>query len=71
MGRRKIETIAKIEDKSSRNITYCKRKRGLIKKCIEMAKLCDQMVYLAMFDKNKQRLVLYQSDGDFSVPTLV
>lgn len=57
MGKKKLDSISKIKDKNSRNVTYCKRKRGLIKKAIELSKLCDQYIYLAIFDKEKQRLV--------------
>lgn len=57
MGKKKLETITKIADKNSRNVTYCKRKRGLIKKAIELSKLCEQNIYLAIFDKEKQRFI--------------
>jgi len=50
MGKKKLVSISKISDKNSRNVTYCKRKRGLIKKAIELSKLCEQKIYLAIFD---------------------
>lgn len=53
MGKKKLEVIEKIENKNSRNVTYCKRKRGLIKKAIELSKLCEQFVYLVIYDKAK------------------
>jgi hypothetical protein len=66
MGKKKLESITKIQDKNSRNVTYCKRKRGLIKKAMELSKLCDQQIYMAVFDKEKQRLVEYRSTPDFT-----
>lgn len=46
-----------IPNETSRYVTFCKRKRGLLKKAIELSQLCDQHIYLAIFDEKKQRLV--------------
>jgi len=40
MGRRKLDNIQYIEDDRLRQITYCKRKKGLIKKAMEISILC-------------------------------
>ncbi|XP_042024150.1 agamous-like MADS-box protein AGL27 [Salvia splendens] len=40
MGRRKLE-IKRIEDKSSRQVTFSKRRNGLFKKAKELSVLCD------------------------------
>ena len=40
-------------------MTYQKRMRGLVKKAIELANLCEQSVYLAVFDKEKQKFIEY------------
>jgi len=66
MGKRRINTKEKIEDEHSRYVTYCKRKRGIIKKAIELSRLCDQLIFLVIFDKQKQRLVEYTSSSDFN-----
>ena len=54
-----------IEDKNQRNVTFCKRRRGLLKKIIELSLLCGQDIYLVMFDKEKQKLLQYSSSEDF------
>jgi hypothetical protein len=66
MGKKKLESISKIHDKTSRNVTYFKRKKGLIKKAMELSKLCDQHIYMAIFDSEKQRFIQYMSSKEFN-----
>ena len=56
----------KIEDRKKRNRTFCARKRGFLKKAIELSCLCDQYIHVTIFDKAKQRLVEYSSHDEFS-----
>jgi MADS-box transcription factor len=42
MGKKKIDFNKKIENTTTRNVTYCKRKKGLIRKAMQLAVLCDQ-----------------------------
>ncbi|CAD8134086.1 unnamed protein product [Paramecium pentaurelia] len=49
MGRKKIP-ITKIEDKQQRNITFHKRKIGLLKKAYELASLCGVQIYMVFND---------------------
>ena len=60
MGRRKID-IVRIENERHRQITFAKRKSGLIKKATELAILCDAEVGLIIFNKPHQKLSLYSS----------
>lgn len=53
MGKRRIDVKNKIADEQSRYVTYCKRKRGLLKKAIELSTLCSQKIFLVIFDQEK------------------
>ena len=49
MGRNTIN-IQKIENKIPREYALVQRKRGLIKKAIELAILCDKEVFFVIYD---------------------
>ncbi|KAE8010568.1 hypothetical protein FH972_006931 [Carpinus fangiana] len=51
MGRGKIE-IKRIENQTNRQVTYSKRRNGLIKKAQELTVLCDAKVSLIMLSSN-------------------
>lgn len=51
MGRGKIE-IKRIENSNNRQVTYSKRRNGIIKKAKEITVLCDAQVSLVIFGSN-------------------
>ncbi|KAL5552635.1 hypothetical protein UlMin_040036 [Ulmus minor] len=51
MGRKKVE-LKRIEDKNSRQVTFSKRRNGLIKKARELSVLCDVEVALLIFSSS-------------------
>ena len=65
MGRNKI-TIQKIKDERIRNITYYKRKKGLLKKAMELSLLCDVDVMVAVYPKHiyHSQLLVYSSNNN-------
>jgi MADS-box transcription factor len=48
MGRGKIE-IKRIENATNRQVTYSKRRSGIMKKAKELTVLCDAQVAIIMF----------------------
>ncbi|KAJ3708256.1 hypothetical protein LUZ61_011961 [Rhynchospora tenuis] len=61
MGRGKIE-IKRIENTTNRQVTFCKRRNGLLKKAYELSVLCDAEVALVIFS-SKGRLYEYASNN--------
>ncbi|XP_039002113.1 agamous-like MADS-box protein AGL15 isoform X2 [Hibiscus syriacus] len=61
MGRGKIE-IKRIENANSRQVTFSKRRAGLLKKAKELAILCDAEVSVIIFS-NTGKLFEYSSSG--------
>ncbi|GMN64043.1 hypothetical protein TIFTF001_033119 [Ficus carica] len=51
MGRGKI-TISRIENKTTRQVTFAKRRAGLLKKTNELSVLCDAQIGLIIFSSN-------------------
>lgn len=70
MGRNKI-SIQKIKDERIRNITYYKRKKGLLKKAMELSLLCDVDIILGIYPKkiSQNQLLLFCTinNADFFV----
>jgi len=62
MGKKKIDKIQKIESDSQRKVTFCKRKRGVLKKAMELSILCDVTMFVYVYDKKTQRVIHYSSD---------
>ena len=57
LGRGKIE-IKRIENTTNRQVTFCKRRNGLLKKAYELSVLCDAEVALIVFS-SRGRLYEY------------
>ena len=64
MGRNKIK-IEKIKEDKLRQVTFYKRKRGLLKKAAELSLLCDVKVLLFIVDKN-DKVMIFSSEEDIT-----
>lgn len=60
IGRGKIE-IKRIENTTNRQVTFCKRRNGLLKKAYELSVLCDAEVALIVFS-TRGRLYEYANN---------
>ncbi len=67
MVRKKIDTSKFIDDKVRKCIVFAKRKRGFLKKAIEISRLCGWQIYLCMKEQSKDRVIEFQSHSDFGL----
>ncbi|KAE9595262.1 putative transcription factor MADS-type1 family [Lupinus albus] len=60
MGRGRVQ-LKRIENKTSQQVTFSKRRTGLLKKAHEISVLCDTQIALIMFS-TKGKLFEYSSE---------
>ena len=65
MGRKKIDATHLIEDNVKRCIVFSKRKRGLLKKAIELSRLCGWDIFMVMKEREKERVVQFKTQEEF------
>ncbi|KAL2926780.1 Floral homeotic protein APETALA 1 A [Bienertia sinuspersici] len=61
MGRGRVQ-LRRIENKINRQVTFSKRRSGLVKKAHEISVLCDAEVALIIFS-HRGKLFEYSSDS--------
>ncbi|KAG4923075.1 hypothetical protein JHK87_048615 [Glycine soja] len=70
MGRGRVE-LKRIENKINRQVTFAKRRNGLLKKAYELSVLCDAEVALIIFsNRGKQYEFCSGSSTNFLLPKL-
>ena len=67
MGRGRVE-LKRIENKINRQVTFSKRRNGLLKKAYELSVLCDAEVALIIFS-NRGKLYEFSSTQRYIVYT--
>ncbi|GMH27237.1 hypothetical protein Nepgr_029080 [Nepenthes gracilis] len=67
MGRGRVE-LKRIENKINRQVTFAKRRNGLLKKAYELSVLCDAEVALIIFS-NRGKLYEFCSGPSFLGPS--
>ena len=66
MGKKRIEKITRLNNDGQRKVTLCKRKKGIIKKMIELSVLCDLKIFMLLQDDANQRTTHFSSHKDFN-----
>lgn len=66
MGRGKVE-LKRIENKISRQVTFSKRRSGLLKKAHEISVLCDAEVALIVFSTKGKLFEYASTDSRFTL----
>ena len=56
-----------IKDVVRRKVAFCKRRRGLLKKVIEMSTMCNKRIVMILFDPEKDKAIQFQSDESFKL----
>jgi hypothetical protein len=51
---------------NSIHVTYNKRKRGLLRKAIELSTMCQQDVFIVILDRQKETMVEFNSSSKFN-----
>ena len=64
MGKKRLEKITRIANDNCRKVTICKRKKGLIKKCIELSVLCDMKIFMLIQEEENERVTHFTSHKD-------
>ena len=62
-----LSKIKLIRNKSSRHISFCKRKKGLVKKAMELSILCGKQIALYIFDEGTGQMISYNSNHEFNI----
>ena len=66
MSKKRIPEFKEISDYHLKSITFNKRKRGIVKKGVELSILCNLDVMMAIYNKENNKLVIYQSKPEFN-----
>ena len=70
MGKKRIEKIERIENNNQRKVCLCKRKKGLLKKAIELSVLCEVDVCLFILDRGSNRATHFGSNQNLDLKSI-
>ncbi len=56
-----------IEDYRKRSIAFCKKKKDVLKRLMDLSISCNQHALLVVYDEEQKRMVYYSSSHDFDM----
>ena len=56
-----------IQDKQKKLVAFCRMKKDLVKRAMELSQMCENKVLLVIFDEEKERMTYYKSSDEFSL----
>ena len=59
MPRYKVDLTASIRDSKKRIMTFCKRKKELLKRAIELSNMCSLNIMLVIQNPENSRMTVY------------
>ena len=62
--------MERIVNPNQRKVCLCKRKKGLLKKAIELSVLCDLEIFMLVYDKQNSRVTHYASNEEYDMLAL-
>ena len=67
MPRKLLNRVSPIPDVQKRKVAFCRMKKDLLKRSMELSQMCDMQVLLVVYDEQKSRMTLYQSQEEFDL----
>ena len=67
----KVNLDKKITSKKARQNAFYKRKMGIMRKVIQLSKLCEKKVVLYIYDDELAHLFEYKNDDAFDLKTVL
>ena len=70
MGLKAVNLDQKVNKRRARQNCFYKRKIGIMRKVIQLSKLCEKNVLLYIYDDELMHLYEYKNNKDFNLSTI-
>jgi len=67
MPKQRSQIKGRIANAQQRKVAYCKYKKDLLRRAIELSEHCGQSVIVVVLNEESNRMAYYSSSGDFTL----